>query len=98
MAHAYILECSDGSFYTGSTTDLDRRLWEHNEGLGANYTRTRKPVKLVWCAFTDRIEDAFRWEKQIQGWSRAKKRALIEGRLADLPRLSQRRDRSEPGR
>jgi len=88
MAWIYILECSDGSYYTGSTIDLDRRLWEHNEGLAANFTRTRRPVKLVFAEPSDSIETAFLREKQVQGWSRAKKKALIEGRMGDLPSLS----------
>lgn len=96
MAWTYILECADGSYYVGSTTDLGRRVVEHNEGLGATYTRIRRrrPVRLVGTARFDRIEDAFRYEKQIQGWSRAKRKALIDGRLEDLPRLA--RGRSQP--
>ncbi len=90
MAWVYILSCADGSYYTGSTFDLQRRLWQHNEGLGANFTRTRRPVTLAFAAETDSVAVAFAWEKQIQGWSRAKKLALIEGRLADLPALSRR--------
>ena len=88
MAWTYILECSDGSFYTGSTTDLPRRVAEHNEGLGANYTRDRRPVKLVFAEESASVETAFVREKQVQGWSRAKKRALIEGRWNELPTLS----------
>jgi putative endonuclease len=90
MPHTYILECSDGSFYVGSTWDLDRRIWEHNEGLGAEYTRRRRPVKLVWSAEYARIEDAFAFEKRIQNWSRAKRLALIEGRTEALPDLASR--------
>lgn len=90
MAWVYILECRDGSFYTGSTLDLERRLGEHNEGLGANFTRERLPAQLVFCEESESVETAFHREKQIQGWSRAKKSALIEGRMADLPYLSQR--------
>jgi putative endonuclease len=73
---------------SSSKIDLERRLWEHNEGLGANFTRTRRPVKLVFAEPSDSIEIAFLREKQAQGWSRAKKRALIEGRMGDLPGLS----------
>jgi putative endonuclease len=73
----YILECADGSYYTGSTKDLERRLWEHQNGLGANHTAKRLPVKLVYCEECDRIDDAFYREKQIQGWSRKKKEALM---------------------
>ena len=91
MAWVYILECADGSYYTGSTFDLERRLAEHNEGLGANFTRDRRPVRLVFAEESESVETAFRREKQIQGWSRAKKGALIEARWDDLPKLSERR-------
>jgi putative endonuclease len=74
----YMLECVDGSFYVGSTWNLEKRLWEHQNGLGANYTKKRLPVKLVYCEPYDRVEDAFYREKQVQGWSRRKKQALIE--------------------
>ena len=77
-SYMYILECSDGSYYTGSTKDLERRFSEHQNGLGANHTKKRLPVKLIYCEPYDRVEDAFRREKQIQGWSRRKKEALME--------------------
>lgn len=91
MAWVYILRCSDGTFYTGSTLDLDARLWQHNfgaKGEGANYTFKRRPVELVFAQYYEDVEDAFVVEKQVQGWSRAKKLALIEGRFTDLPGLS----------
>ena len=88
MAWVYIVECADGSYYTGSTVDLERRLWEHNQGIGANFTKTRLPVTLVFAEPSDSIETAFQREKQVHGWSRAKKRALIDGRWGDLPGLS----------
>ena len=91
MPHVYILECADGSYYTGSTIDLERRLWEHEQGLGANFTRKHRGAKLVFCEHSDSVEVAYGREKQIQGWSRAKKLALIESRWGDLPGLSQRR-------
>ena len=78
MPHMYILECADGSYYTGSTGNLEVRLWEHQNGLGARHTAKRLPVKLVYCEFYARVEDAFHREKQVQGWSRLKKQALIE--------------------
>jgi putative endonuclease len=77
MPHMYILECVDGSYYTGSTIDLERRLWQHQNGLGANHTAKRLPVKLVYCEFFDRVSDAFYREKQVQGWTRKKKQALM---------------------
>ena len=96
MPFAYILECRDGSFYVGSTWDMDRRVSEHNEGLGAAYTRRRRPVRLVWHAYYDSIAEAYTVEKRLQGWSRAKRRALIEGRFEDLPGLASRRRAEGP--
>jgi len=74
----YILECADGSYYTGSTKDLERRLSEHQNSQGANYTKNRLPVKLIYVEEFSRIDDAFYREKQVQGWSHKKKKALIE--------------------
>jgi putative endonuclease len=88
MAYLYILECADGTYYTGSTQDLSLRLEQHQCGMGANYTSRRLPVKFVYCRYYDRIDDAFLREKQVQGWSHAKKKALIASALNDLPRLS----------
>jgi predicted GIY-YIG superfamily endonuclease len=77
----YILECADGSYYTGSAADLTKRLWEHEIGASVSaYTYTRRPVKLVWTSEeVERYSDALRFERQIKGWSRAKKEALIKG-------------------
>jgi putative endonuclease len=74
----YILECSDGSFYTGSTWNLEKRLLDHQNSQGAKYTKKLLPVKLVYCEEYARIDEAYFREKQIQGWSRRKKKALIE--------------------
>ena len=84
----YILKCSDGSYYTGSTKDLERRLWEHQNQLGANYTKKRSPVELVYYEEYSRIDDAFFREKQVQGWSRSKKEALLNGNEHLLPELA----------
>jgi putative endonuclease len=84
----YILECADGTFYTGSTKDLEKRISQHNNGTGANYTKTRLPVDLVYYEEYTRIDEAFNREKQIQGWSRKKKLALIEGNPQLLPKLA----------
>ncbi|BDV30555.1 GIY-YIG nuclease family protein [Microbacterium terricola] len=81
MAHVYILECADGTFYVGSTLDLHRRVAQHAAGEGAAYTRRRLPVRLIWNTEFDDIGEAFLWEKRIQGWSHAKRKALIEGGL-----------------
>jgi len=84
----YILKCSDGSYYTGSTKNLNRRLTQHQEGLGANHTKKRLPVELVYFEAFGRIDFAFEREKQVQGWSRKKKAALIEGAPEKLKELS----------
>ncbi len=88
MPYMYILECADGSYYTGSTWDLERRLQEHQSGTGANHTAKRLPVKLAYYEYYDRIDDAFRREKQVQGWSRRKKQALIEENYEKLVEYS----------
>jgi len=88
MPHTYLVSCSDGTFYCGSTWDLARRVSEHNLGFGAAYTRTRRPVRLAWSAEFDSIRTAYELEKQIQGWSHAKRLALVEGRHEDLPELA----------
>ncbi len=81
MAWVYILECADGSYYTGSTIHLETRISQHDLGEGSAYTRPRRrrPVVLLWSVEFARVEDAFEFEKQVQGWSRAKKQALIAG-------------------
>ena len=86
--YMYILHCSDGSYYTGSTNDLERRLAEHQNGEGANHTKKRLPVTLVYYEEYQRIDEAFYREKQVQGWSRKKKEALIEGNNNLLPELA----------
>ncbi|WP_342748934.1 GIY-YIG nuclease family protein [Nocardioides gansuensis] len=67
---------------------MSARVHQHNLGLGAEYTRRRLPVELVWSHETEKIDEAFGLEKQIQNWSRAKRIALIEGRFKDLPGLA----------
>lgn len=84
----YILECSDGSYYVGSTIHIEKRIAQHQNGEGANHTKKRLPVKLVYFEEYDRIDVAFYREKQIQGWSRKKKEALIKNEFEKLPGLS----------
>jgi putative endonuclease len=91
MPWMYILECGDGSYYIGSTKDLERRIFEHQEGLGAKYTSQRLPVKLVYGEEYDRVADAYYREKQVQGWSRAKREALIKGEYETLPALAKKK-------
>ena len=88
MPYMYILECCDGSYYTGSTWDLAQRLNKHQSGEGANFTSKRLPVKLAYYEQFERIEDAFNREKQIQGWSHKKKKALVEANIEKLKELS----------
>ena len=86
--YMYILLCNDGSYYTGSTTDLERRMQQHFSGEGANHTKKHPPVKLLYYEEFGRIDEAFYREKQVQGWSRRKKEALINGQHDKLPELS----------
>jgi putative endonuclease len=91
-AFLYILRCADGSYYTGTArASLEQRVSEHNAGRYGGYTAQRRPVILVFSQWFDRITDAISAERQIKGWSRAKKEALIKGELARLPGLSKRR-------
>ena len=84
----YILECSDGSYYTGSTNNLEYRFEQHQNGEGANHTKKRLPVKLVYYEEYPRADQAFYREKQVQGWSRKKKEALINSCQDSLHGLS----------
>ena len=86
--YVYILLCADGSYYTGSTTNLDIRLAQHFSGEGANYTQKHRPIKLLYFEEFSDISKAFDREKQIQGWSRRKKEALIQERFEDMSNVS----------
>ncbi len=88
MGWMYVLECADGSYYVGSTNNLERRIWEHNEGIAAKYTARRRPVELMYSAEFPSIAEAYACEKQVQGWGRAKREALIRGDYASLPALA----------
>jgi putative endonuclease len=88
VAWLYILECSDGTYYVGSTKDLEYRVFEHQEGKGAKYTSRRLPVKLVYSEEYERVVDAYAREKQVQNWSRAKRESLINGNLDTLSKLA----------
>lgn len=81
----YILKCSDGSYYTGSTKDLEGRVREHELCEHPDsYTYSRRPVQLVWSEITESYPEAFQWEHRIKGWSRAKKEALIRGDIEGI--------------
>ena len=88
----YILRCADGSSYTGTSrqNDLDTRVSQHNQGLFGGYTAKRRPVVLAYSAHFEQITEAIAYERQVKGWSRAKKEALIEGNFEVLQRLSSR--------
>lgn len=91
MAWRYILECADGSYYVGSTKNLEQRFAQHLSGSGSRYTSGRLPVKLVYAEEHDRVADAYAREKQVQGWSRAKRQALIQGKHNMLPALAKKK-------
>ena len=92
-AFVYMLRCSDKSYYVGSATgdDLLKRFEEHQTGAYRGYTYLRRPVELVWSEHFDRITDAIAAERQLKGWSRAKKEALIGGDWSTVQQLSKRR-------
>jgi len=92
-AWVYLLECADGSYYTGSHRGpkIEVRVGQHQLGEGGDYTRRRLPVKLVWCEHFIHITDAISAERQIKGWSRKKKQALISGDWDGLQVLAKRR-------
>ena len=93
-AYLYIVVCRDRSFYVGSTRgSLERRIAAHNTGYYGGYTSSRLPVKLVFSQHFDRITDAIAAERQVKGWSRAKKQALIDGDMDRLILLAQSRQR-----
>lgn len=93
-AWVYILRCSDGSYYVGSARgDLGRRVAEHQSGAFGGYTAARLPIVLVYSESFVRIGDAVSAERQIKGWSRAKKEALIAGRFDLFPGLASRKSR-----
>jgi putative endonuclease len=92
-ASVYILQCSDGSYYTGITRrEVEERVSEHAQGLDSTcYTFSRRPVSVVFSASFERVDEAVSFERQIKGWSRAKKEALIRGDYEALPRLAARK-------
>ena len=85
----YILKCADNSYYIGSTKNLNVRLLQHQNGEGADHTKKSLPVELVYFEEFDRIDLAFYREKQIKGWSRKKKEALINHQESKLNSLSE---------
>lgn len=88
--YAYMLVCADNSYYVGHTDDLDARYVAHTEGMLPGYTLTRRPVQMVWHQMFETRQEAFATERQIKGWSRAKKRALVAGDWENVGRLGRR--------
>jgi len=87
--YVYIVQCSDGSYYTGITNSVKRRVIQHNKGMNPfSYTFTRRPVKLVYSAHFNDVWDAISWEKQVKRWSRKKKEALIRRDFDEICRLA----------
>jgi putative endonuclease len=85
----YILECSDKSYYTGITNNLERRLQEHQAGISKDsYTFSRRPIKLIYFVEFSDPNDAIAFEKRIKGWTHKKKEALINGDFEKLVILS----------
>lgn len=81
MNYTYVVECSDGTLYTGWTNNLEKRIACHNAGKGAKYTKTRRPVTLVYCETFEKKEDAMRREYAIKQMSRKEKESLISKKL-----------------
>ena len=95
--YVYILKCSDNSYYTGVTNNIERRLFEHNSGFNVGcYTYNRRPLELVFVTEFNDINQAIAFEKQVKGWSRKKKEAIINNRWEDLPELSKNRQKENP--
>ena len=86
--YVYMLECADGSIYTGHTEDLDSRLAAHQLGTFRGYTSGKRPVRLIFQAQFASRDEAFAAERQIKGWSRRKKLALASGDWAEIQRLA----------
>jgi len=85
----YILLCSDGSYYIGVTNDIERRIMEHNEGVdSSSFTYPRRPIEVKFLEYYDDVIKAIEREKQLKGWSRKKKEALIEQNIPALKDLS----------
>ena len=78
MNYTYIVQCSDGTYYTGWTNNLEKRIAAHNSGKGAKYTKTRTPVRLVYYEIFETKEEAMSREYAIKQWNRKRKQELIE--------------------
>ena len=94
--YVYIVECKDWSYYTGITNDIETRMWQHNTGQDEeSYTYTRRPVELKYVEIFHDIDQAIAREKQIKGWSRKKKQALISENFEKLKELSRSKSKNK---
>ena len=90
----YIVQCADGSYYVGHTDNLEGRIQQHQSGTLGRYTKNRRPIRLVYSQDFATRDEAFAAERQVKGWSRMKKAALINGDWEALRRLSRGRERA----
>ncbi len=88
MFYMYILLCSDGSYYTGHTDQLEKRIEEHQAGVYEGYTKSRRPVKIVFQQSFSTREEAFSAERKVKKWSKRKKEAMIQANWAEVSRLA----------
>ena len=88
MFYAYLLRCSDGSYYAGHTQDIEARMAAHHDGFYPGYTKNRRPVELLWVEGFETREEALAGERQIKGWRRTKKEAMVAGDWHEVVRLA----------
>jgi len=89
--YVYMLLCGDGSYYTGITNNLETRIAQHQDGADPHcYTFLRRPLELVYATEFDQPDKAISWEKQVKGWSRKKKKALVADNWDDIKRFARR--------
>ncbi len=86
--YTYLLRCADGKCYAGHTDNLEHRIAQHQSGMISGYTQHRRPVELVWSEYFQTRYEALSAERQIKGWSRAKKEALIKGDWHEISQLA----------
>ena len=96
MFWVYILRCADGSYYTGHTDNLEHRIAQHQNGECEGYTATRLPMELAWSQECVTREEALSAERQIKGWNRKKKEAMMCGDWQEVARLARRRKKGDP--
>ncbi len=89
MYWVYVLLCADGSYYPGHTDNLEKRMGQHQAGECSGYTVNRRPLQLVWSQECFSREEALSAERQIKGWSRKKKEAMMRGDWLEVSRLAQ---------